>query len=419
MTEILPIIAVGLSAIVLIVQMVILFKLSKRGNEGLSANAFRRESTQFFGTLSDDIKKSQRTETDILKGAIAAGFTEQRKEQTESLSSTRRELSDNFERISKTVEAKLKDIQESNKTKLDEMQKVVDEKLHKALETRLTESFKTVSDQLEQVHKGLGEMQGLAQNVGDLKNVLTNVKTRGTYGEIQLERLLEEVFPPELYEKNFATRGTSERVEFALKLPGKTGDRPVYLPIDSKFPNEDYARLLDAYESGNKVGIAESQRSIEGFIKKSARDIKEKYLEPPMTTDFGLMFLPTEGLYAEVLRIPGLVEHIQANSNVTVAGPTTLLALLNALQMGFKTLTIEKKSSEVWKILSAVKTEFSNYRDTLQKAQDRIRQAGDEVDKLVGARTNKIMKKLRDVETLQDHTQAASLLEIGEGDEAD
>ena len=369
--------------------------------------------------LSDDIKKSQRTETDIIKEAIAKGFSEQRKEQTESLSHTRRELNENFERINRTVETKLKDIQESNRTKLDEMQKIVDEKLHKTLEARLTESFKTVSDQLEQVHKGLGEMQGLAQNVGDLKNVLTNVKTRGTYGEIQLERLLDEMFPSELYEKNFAIRGTSERVEFALKLPGKTDDKSVYLPIDSKFPNEDYVRLLEAYESGNKVGIAEAQRSIESFIKKSAKDIKEKYLEPPMTTDFGLMFLPTEGLYAEVLRIPGLVEYIQANSNVTVAGPTTLLALLNALQMGFKTLTIEKKSSEVWKILSAVKTEFSNYRVTLQKAQDKIRQAGDEVDKLVGARTNKIMRKLRDVEALQDHTQAASLLEIDEMDETD
>ena len=275
-----------------------------------------------------------------------------------------------------------------------------------------------LNEGLARMNRGLGEMQGLVQNVGDLKNALTNVKNRGTYGEIQLERLLDEIFPADLYEKNFAIRGTSERVEFALRLPGK-GDLPVYLPIDSKFPTEDYDRLQNAYETGNKDGISDAQKGIDAFIKKSAKDIQEKYIEPPKTTDFGLLFLPTEGLYAEVLRIPGLVEGVQTKYHVTLAGPTNLLALLNALQMGFKTLAIEKKSSEVWQILSAVKTEFETYKNKLEDAQKKIIQASDDISKLVGTRTNQLVRKLKQVETLQDAAQAASLLEIDGLDDTD
>jgi len=282
-----------------------------------------------------------------------------------------------------------------------------------------TESIKqALSAGLERVHRGLGEMQDLAQNVGDLKKALTNVKNRGTYGEIQLERLLDEVFPANLYEKNFAIRGTLERVEFALKLPGK-GDEPVYLPIDSKFPTEDYDRLQSAYEAGNKEGIVAAHKGIEIFIKNSAKDIAEKYIEPPKTTDFGLLFLPTEGLYAEVLRIPGLVENVQSKYHVTLAGPTNLLAMLNALQMGFKTLAIEKKSSEVWQVLSAVKTEFANYKKVLDEAQKKILQASDDINRLVGTRTNQVMRKLKKVESIQDETQVASLLEIDGLDEVE
>jgi len=280
-----------------------------------------------------------------------------------------------------------------------------------------TESIKqALSAGLERVHRGLGEMQSLAQNVGDLKNVLTNVKNRGTYGEIQLERLLDEVFPASLYEKNFAIRGTSERVEFALKLPGK-GDECVYLPIDSKFPTEDYDRLQSAYEAGSKEGILAAQKGLEVFIKYSAKNIAEKYVEPPKTTDFGLLFLPTEGLYAEVLRIPGLVECVQSRYKVTIAGPTNLLALLNALQMGFKTLAIEERSSEVWQVLSAVKTEFSNYKKVLDEAQKKIIQASDDIGRLVGTRTNQVMRKLKKVESFQDESQVATLLGIDELDD--
>ncbi|MCL2615551.1 MAG: DNA recombination protein RmuC [Dehalococcoidia bacterium] len=284
---------------------------------------------------------------------------------------------------------------------------------------RETDNIKDVlNDGLARVQRGLGEMQGLAKNVGDLKSALTNVKSRGTYGEIQLERLLDEVFPSDLYEKNFAIRGTAERVEFALRLPGKN-DETVYLPIDSKFPIEDYERLQNAYDAGSKDAITDAQKGIEVFIKKSAKDIQEKYIEPPKTTDFGLLFLPTEGLYAEVLRIPGLVENVQTKYHVTLAGPTNLLALLNALQMGFKTLAIEKKSGEVWQILSAVKTEFETYKGKLEEAQKKIVQASDDISRLVGTRTNQIMRKLKKVESFQDQAQAAAILEIDESDIAD
>lgn len=367
----------------------------------------------------DDVKNALRDETESIRAALRGEVGQFREEQSSALFKTRMEMTENFERIRASVDNKLKDIQESNGQKLDDMRKTVDEKLHQTLDARLSESFKTVSDRLEQVYKGLGEMQGLAQNVGDLKKALMNVKTRGSYGEIQLERLLEEVFAPSQYEKNFAILGGGERVEFALKLPGKDEEGPVYLPIDSKFPIEDYERLQSAYELADRAGIQEAQNGIEASIKKSAKEIREKYIGPPRTTDFGLLFLPIEGLYAEVLRIPGLVEAVQSQHHINIAGPTTLLALLNALQMGFNTLAIEKRSSEVWKILSAVKKEFGAFGEVLSKTQERIQQAGDEMDKLVGVRTRQILRKLKNVESLPDANRAISLFGTEEPEDAD
>jgi len=369
-----------------------------------------------FGRKKPLDEKALRAESEIIRDAVSREIGRFREEQSSSLLKTRSELTDNFERIRIGVDKKLSDIQTNNQKELESMRLVVDEKLQKTLESRLSESFKTVSDRLEQVHQGLGEMQGLAQNVGDLKKALINVKTRGSYGEIQLKRLLDEVFATGQYEENFSTKGNSERVEFALRLPGKNSETPVYLPIDSKFPIEDYDRLQTAYESGDKDGILSAQKAIEIFMKKSAKDIKEKYVCPPKTTDFGLIFLPTEGLYAEVLRIPGLVETLVSQYHINVSGPTTLLALLNALQMGFNTLAIEQRSSEVWQILGKVKNEFDKFGVVLTKTQEKIRQADKEMDELVGVRTRKIISSLKNVENLPDFVQAP---EIANSDDTD
>lgn len=299
-----------------------------------------------------------------------------------------------------TLEARLKDIQADSAAKLDQMRATVDEKLQRTLETRLGESFKQVSERLEQVHRGLGEMQTLAQGVGDLKRVLGNVKTRGTYGEVQLGALLEQVLTSEQYAANVATvPGSNERVEFALRLPGHTPESPVWLPIDAKFPREDYERLLDAQERADPEAAAIAGKALEVRVREEARRIRDKYIAPPHTTDFGLLFLPTEGLYAEVIRRPGLFELLQRDFRITLAGPTTLSALLNSLQMGFRTLAIEKRSSEVWQLLGAVKNEFGKFGEVLDKTQKQL----DTVSKSIGQagiRTRAIERKLRDVEVL-------------------
>jgi DNA recombination protein RmuC len=301
-----------------------------------------------------------------------------------------------------TVEARLKSLQEENGAKLEQMRATVDEKLHATLEKRLGESFQLVSERLELVHKGLGEMQGLAAGVGDLKKVLTNVKTRGTFGEIQLGALLEQILTPEQYSANVATRaGSSERVEFAVKLPGRdSGDKgAVWLPLDAKFPQEDYLRLVEAQELGNAEAVGEAGRMLERQVKLMATMIRDKYLEPPQTTDFAIMFLPTEGLYAEVLRRPGLSETLQRDCRVIVAGPTTLAALLNSLQLGFRTLAIEKRSSEVWKLLAAVKNEFGKFGDILEKTKKKLDEASNSID-TAAVKTRAIERKLRGVEAL-------------------
>lgn len=300
-----------------------------------------------------------------------------------------------------TIDARLQRIQEDNTKQLAEMRKTVDEKLQGTLEKRLGESFKQVSERLEAVYKGLGEMQQLAQGVGDLKRVLANVKTRGTWGEVQLGALLEEVLHHEQYDTNVPTKGGSERVEFAVRLPGRGEDRDeiVWLPIDAKFPLEDYQRLVDAQERGDQEGAESAGKDLEQSVRVSAAAISEKYLNPPKTTDFAILFLPVEGLFAEVIRRPGLAETIQRESRVVVAGPTTLWSILNSLQMGFRTLAIEQRSSEVWKILSAVKSEWAKYGDVLERVHKKLQQATDTIED-AQTRSRAIGRKLRDVQTL-------------------
>ncbi|WP_342612452.1 DNA recombination protein RmuC [Burkholderia ambifaria] len=319
-----------------------------------------------------------------------------------------------------TLEQRLKEIETNNAAKLEEMRRTVDEKLHATLEHRLGESFKLVSDRLEQVHRGLGEMQTLAAGVGDLKKVLTNVKTRGTWGEVQLEALLEQMLTPDQYAKNVATvPRSSERVEFAIRLPGRaagTGDAPpVWLPIDAKFPREDYERLIDAQERADSVAVEEAARALEARVRMEARTIAEKYVAPPHTTDFALLFLPTEGLFAEILRRPGLTDMLQRDYRVTVAGPTTLTALLNSLQMGFRTLAIEQRSSEVWQVLGAVKTEFGKFGDVLARTKAQLETVTRSIE-AAEQRTRVMNRKLKQVEALPGDTAAGLLgAEVADG----
>jgi DNA recombination protein RmuC len=317
------------------------------------------------------------------------------------------------------VEQNLKNIQQDNAKNLEQVRQTVDEKLQGTLEKRLGESFKLVSERLEQVYKGLGEMQTLAVGVGDLKRVLTNVKARGTWGEVQLDRMLEQVLSPDQYDRNVATKDDAERVEFAIKLPGRGEDKQecVWLPIDAKFPLEDYQRLQDAQEKGDAELAETAARQLENRLKLCAGDISSKYLSPPRTTDFGILFLPTEGLFAEALRRPGLTEMIQREYKVVVAGPTTLWALLNSLQMGFRTLAIQQRSSEVWNLLAAVKTEFGKYGDVLAKVQKKLQEATNTID-TAAVRTRAIERKLRGVQELPAaDAQSVLMLETPEPEE--
>lgn len=306
--------------------------------------------------------------------------------------------------VRQTLEGRLKDIQADNAAKLEQMRQTVDEKLQATLETRLSESFRQVSERLEKVHQGLGEMQKLATGVGDLQRVLGNVKTRGIFGEVQLGAILEQMLTADQYQSNVATRpGSNERVEFAIRLPGSkdANDEPVWLPIDAKFPREDYERLLDAQERADGEAAAAAGASLERRIRDEAKTIAGKYVAPPHTTDFGIMFLPTEGLYAEVLRRPGLVEALQRDHRVVIAGPTTLSAILNSLRMGFRTLAIEKRSSEVWQVLGAVKNEFANFSTLLERTKKQLDSVSTSIDKGF-VRTRAIARKLRDVEAASD-----------------
>jgi DNA recombination protein RmuC len=323
----------------------------------------------------------------------------------DSLSSRLGAFSDSNERrmdaLRQSVEERLRALLEDNAARLEQVRVTVDERLQGTLEARLGESFRAVSERLEQVHRGLGEMQVLAAGVGDLKKVLTNVKTRGTWGEVQLGALLEQVLAPAQYDANVATKaGSSDRVEFAIKLPGRDPSDPVvWLPIDAKFPQEDYQRLLEAADRGDGDAVEAAAKSLDGFIKQAARDIRDKYLDSPHTTDFGVLFLPTEGLYAEVLRRPGLSEAIQRDMRVVLAGPTTLWAILNSLQMGFRTLAIEKRSGEVWAVLGTVKTQFAKFGDIVSGVQKKLQEATNKMD-AVAQQSRTIQRKLRDVQEL-------------------
>ncbi len=310
-----------------------------------------------------------------------------------------------------SIEQRLGDIQTDNNQKLEQMRQTVDEKLHSTLEQRLGESFKRVSEQLERVHAGLGEMQSLASGVGDLKKVLSNVKVRGTWGEVQLDNLLEQILSAGQYAKNVATRPNStERVEFAIRLPGRDeAGSVIWLPIDAKFPLEDYQKLLEAQEQGDVAAMEDAGRALENRIRAEAKTIRDKYIEPPHTTDFGLLFLPIEGLYAEVIRRPGLFDALQRDYRITLTGPTTLTAILNSLQMGFRTLAIEKRSSEVWQVLGAVKTEFGKFGDVLAKTKKKLEEATRTIDQ-AEVRTRAIDRSLRKVESLPP-VQSRGLLE--------
>ena len=308
----------------------------------------------------------------------------------------------NLAEVRATLQSQLQTLQQGNEAKLEQVRATVAEKLQTTLETRLGESFRLVSERLEQVHRGLGEMQGLAQGVGDLKKMLGNVKTRGTFGEVQLGALLEQVLAPDQYGMNIATRpGSSERVEFAVRMPGRSGEAesPCWLPIDAKFPSEDYERLLAAHDAADPVAVEMAAKAIETRIRMEARTIREKYVEPPFTTDFAILFLPTEGLFAEVLRRPGLTEALNRELRVVIAGPTTLFAMLNSLQMGFRTLALEKRSAEVWQVLGAVKTEFAKFGDVLGKLKAQLATASNTIDQ-AETRTRQMTRALRGVEAL-------------------
>ncbi len=354
-----------------------------------------------IGDRLTDISKQQRSKLEI--------FTEQLSKLTETNEKK-------FEKLTDKVSAELKDIQKNNAEKLEEMRATVDEKLHATLEKRLGESFKLVGERLELVHKGLGEMQNLASGVGDLKKVLTNVKSRGTWGEVQLQTLIEQILAPSQYEQNVRTKkGSRELVEFAIKLPGRNKDdnEVVWLPIDAKFPIEDYQKLIDAREAGDQPSIDTYTKGLVTRIKGEAKNISTKYLDPPNTTDFAIMFLPVEGLYAEVLSVPGLAEVVQRDHRVIMAGPTNLAALLNSLQIGFRTLIIEKRSSEVWKLLGAVKTEFGKFGDLLEKTQTKLEQASKEIGN-AKSKSRTIERKLG---TIQELPEAESAKLLGNGNE--
>lgn len=341
--------------------------------------------------LGDTLATAQKNTTDMQDKRLSELNTQL----TERNNSLQKTVNDTLVQI----ETRLKSLQEDNNKKLEEMRATVDEKLQKTLESRISESFKLVSERLEQVYKGLGEMQTLAVGVGDLKKVLSNVKTRGILGEIQLGAILEQILSPEQYEMNIATKKNSTNVvEFAIKLPGDdTGC--VYLPIDSKFPADSYTALLDAYDTQNPETVKAAANYLERNIKVFAKSIRDKYVSPPGTTDFAIMFLPFEGLYAEVVK-RGMIEELQEKYKIVIAGPTTMAALLNSLQMGFKTLAIQKRSSEVWKVLGGVKTEFDKFANVLDETKRRLDQANSELDKLVGVRTRQIQRKLNSVTTL-------------------
>ncbi len=374
------------------------------------SDEFQRNRTE-----NNEISKTNRVELDQNLKSFELNFSENIRQLNELLrqkfmdfatqqTEINKQTTENVKEVKQSVENQLKSIREDNTKQLDEMRKTVDEKLQKTLSERLSQSFETVGKQLQAVQEGLGEMKNLASDVGGLKRVLSNVKLRGGIGEIQLSMLLEQILAPEQYEANVKTKSnSSDSVEFAVKLPGKDDHgNHVWLPIDAKFPKDIYEQLQEAYDEGDPAKILIAQRNLDQTIKKMAKDIRDKYIDPPNTTDFGIMFLPFEGIYAEVVRKASLLEDLQRNYKIIVTGPTTLAAILNSLQMGFKTLAIQKRSSEVWQVLGAVKKEFENFGGMMDKAQNNIRTGLNQLDDVMGKRTRAIQRKLKSVETLSE-----------------
>ncbi|MFC2113811.1 DNA recombination protein RmuC [Bacteroidota bacterium] len=422
--------------LILLLNIFLVFRIrNQKHTESLSKDDFIKEYEKLvlrFDMLDKNLKdefaqgreestKQSRENREELTNRLKEGFIYQ-KDQLESFALRLERLTksneEHLDKMRETIEKKITSLQEDNAKKLDQMRQVVDEKLQSTLEKRLGESFKQVSERLEQVHKGLGEMQTLATGVGDLKKVLSNVKTKGVLGEYQLENILDQLLTPAQYEKNVKTKyGSNDSVEFAVKLPGREDkSRTVWLPLDAKFPTEDYQSLLDAYEAADLPAIELSKKAMVAKIKLFAKEISSKYIDPPNTTDFAIMFLPFEGLYAEVLRNPGLFEQVQREFKIIITGPTTLSALLNSLQMGFRTLAIEKRSSEVWELLGAVKTEFGNFGEILEKTQKKLQEASNVIDQ-AGVRSRAIERKLRNVQELP--SQKSSQLLSGQEEEED
>ncbi len=424
MTQFLMILLVVLAAATLISVICLIMRQSRSRNIDeelvLLKNDVRHLETLIRGEMSQsrtELAGSLRQNREELAKSLGANekrfneFITSNAERSEAFTAS---VNSRFEHIRESMTETIGKLQENNAKKLDEMRKVVDEKLQESVEKRFNDSFKLISERLEAVHKGLGEMQMIASGVGDLKRVLTNVKTRGGIGEVQLGAILEQYLAPDQYIVTAQVRkNTTERVEYAVRMPGKKGDEnPVLLPIDSKFPTEDYQRLLQAYDDANSEEIAASGKALESAIKRFAADIRNKYINPPVTTDFAIMFVPSEGLYAEVLRRPGLFELLQRDYRVTVVGPANLVAFLNSLQMGFRTLAIEKRSSEVWAILGAVKTEFGKFSDVLEKMRGKLDLAVKEIDN-AGRRSRAIERKLRSVEELPG-AEADALLALAD-----
>lgn len=393
---------------VLIIFLIFMFQSQKsEKNEVHGAlNQFKQEFAQQMAANRTEIQDGLLRQFGLVFDSLRANS----KEQSEVLKDFGRIFRENVKEFNELQREKFQDLifkQErmlaSTEERLDKMRETVDEKLQKTLEARLGQSFELVTNQLLAVQKGLGEMQSLATGVGDLKRVLSNVKSRGVLGEYQLHGILENVLSPEQYASNVSVnKGNSERVEFAIKMPGSKEDGPVYLPIDAKFPQETYYRLLDAYDTADKSTIDAARLDLFKAIRKAAQDISQKYLHPPFTTDFAMLFLPMESLYAEVLRDPNLSQSLQKDFKIIITGPTTLAAMLNSLQMGFRTLAIQERSSEVWKVLGAVKSEFSKFGDLISKAQKKIFEAHTDLDELVGTRTRVIQRKLKEVELMPE-----------------
>ena len=440
-TETLIIIAIGLGIVSIVLNLLTLTKMKKDDN--------RKEFKELEKNIADNSEKSRASTLDFLQRQLKqnadaqadlqswlaaaddrrfSDFRENTAKNIEDLRKTVVEFSNSMDKrfnffqsqnteqmkqINRTMEKKMSDLQQNNEKKLDEMRATVDEKLQKTLENRLTESFKQVSERLERVYKSLGEMQKVSAGVDDLKIVLSNVKTRGILGEVQLGSILEQILSPEQYDTNVITKkGSTERVEYAVKMPGADNGF-VYLPIDAKFPLDAYQKLLDAYDSRNRDSVKDAQKELKTRIKGFAKDISTKYIDVPNTTEFAIMFLPTEGLYSEVVRM-GLIEELQ-REKINIAGPTTMAALLNSLQMGFKTLAVQKKSAEVWKVLAEVKTEFAKFSDSLEKTKRIMSKAQDELNTLSGTRMNVMNRKLKDVSTF-DYT-SDNRVQIAGGEE--